>query len=191
MWEPRRLTTLWASTACYRDRVLVHTLISHFCWIDFNNLNEVSQVGCSFRVLLFKCCSYLSFLLCVLFVQPIQAYPAFFLLTSSPHWFALFTFHSNLVSQSPSFKPSSSKMNAFSLTCMSPPSSIPPLPLFLLYSGDSRKRFFSNPFSFIRPIWTYHLSVLHWVSHRWRSNINFFSLIFYSSLYFPCHLKTP
>jgi hypothetical protein len=22
MWEPRRLTTLWASTACYRDRFI-------------------------------------------------------------------------------------------------------------------------------------------------------------------------
>jgi hypothetical protein len=33
MWEPRRLTTLWASTACYRDRYREiqtgHTLLSH------------------------------------------------------------------------------------------------------------------------------------------------------------------
>jgi hypothetical protein len=26
MWEPRRLTTLWASTACYRDSFYLHVL---------------------------------------------------------------------------------------------------------------------------------------------------------------------
>jgi hypothetical protein len=26
MWEPRRLTTLWASTACYRDSLTFFTL---------------------------------------------------------------------------------------------------------------------------------------------------------------------
>jgi hypothetical protein len=28
MWEPRRLTTLWAFTACYRDRVTLPVLTS-------------------------------------------------------------------------------------------------------------------------------------------------------------------
>jgi hypothetical protein len=27
MWEPRRLTTLWASTACYKDRFTLHDTI--------------------------------------------------------------------------------------------------------------------------------------------------------------------
>jgi hypothetical protein len=28
MWEPRRLTTLWASTACYRDRFTFTTTMT-------------------------------------------------------------------------------------------------------------------------------------------------------------------
>jgi hypothetical protein len=35
MWEPRRLTTLWASTACYRDSftfyIYVYVQVDHLC----------------------------------------------------------------------------------------------------------------------------------------------------------------
>jgi hypothetical protein len=29
MWEPRRLTTLWAFTACYRDSFILHAFSIH------------------------------------------------------------------------------------------------------------------------------------------------------------------
>jgi hypothetical protein len=32
MWEPRRLTTLWASTACYRDNFTLPYLIRITKW---------------------------------------------------------------------------------------------------------------------------------------------------------------
>jgi hypothetical protein len=38
MWEPRRLTTLWASTACYRDSF---TFINHDYWLP-GDLAEVA-----------------------------------------------------------------------------------------------------------------------------------------------------
>jgi hypothetical protein len=32
MWEPRRLTTLWASTACYRDSFTFHHKVFGTTW---------------------------------------------------------------------------------------------------------------------------------------------------------------
>jgi hypothetical protein len=32
MWEPRRLTTLWAFTACYRDSFTVFNRLSRYIW---------------------------------------------------------------------------------------------------------------------------------------------------------------
>jgi hypothetical protein len=34
MWEPRRLTTLWASTACYRDSLFFFALYSIGSWVN-------------------------------------------------------------------------------------------------------------------------------------------------------------
>jgi hypothetical protein len=37
MWEPRRLATLWASTACYRDDFLTYLLLSTIYFMDIRN----------------------------------------------------------------------------------------------------------------------------------------------------------
>jgi hypothetical protein len=36
MWEPRRLTTLWASTACYRDSFTFFFLFRPFCGVSMD-----------------------------------------------------------------------------------------------------------------------------------------------------------
>jgi hypothetical protein len=35
MWEPRRLTTLWASTACYRDSLNFYVILSEGICVKF------------------------------------------------------------------------------------------------------------------------------------------------------------
>jgi hypothetical protein len=35
MWKPRRLTTLWASTACYRDSFTFFYLKIGFLWLHW------------------------------------------------------------------------------------------------------------------------------------------------------------
>jgi hypothetical protein len=49
MWEPRRLTTLWASTPCFRD-----SFISSF----FNNPHSRDRAENLVVSLMFVCCSY-------------------------------------------------------------------------------------------------------------------------------------
>jgi hypothetical protein len=39
MWEPRRLTTLWASTACYRDSFYTFQLLD---WLKLHGLKVLS-----------------------------------------------------------------------------------------------------------------------------------------------------
>jgi hypothetical protein len=52
MWEPRRLTTLWASTACYRDSF---TYICGHEWCKYLDMRicTASVIGCFMNVELF------------------------------------------------------------------------------------------------------------------------------------------
>jgi hypothetical protein len=43
MWEPRRLTTLWVSTVCYRDSFTFLSLL-HFCAL-VNNIGDYRRLG--------------------------------------------------------------------------------------------------------------------------------------------------
>jgi hypothetical protein len=43
MWEPRRLTTLWASTACYRDNFTFY-LLFRYVMISASNFQEEAEI---------------------------------------------------------------------------------------------------------------------------------------------------